>query len=50
MPLVSRAQAAFLRHNKPKLFKEFAAATPKGKKLPFRATKKQKRDLSRGYR
>jgi hypothetical protein len=34
MPLKSRAQAAWLKEHKPALFKEFAAATPKGTKLP----------------
>lgn len=36
MPLKSKAQAAFLKAKKPKLFKEFASKTPKGTKLPKR--------------
>ena len=36
MPLESQAQAAFLKHRKPKLFEEFRSKTPKGTKLPKR--------------
>ncbi len=41
MPLRSAAQAAYLKHNQPSIFKEFAAATPKGTKLPLHAGKKK---------
>lgn len=34
MPFKSKAQRAFLYMNHPEVAKEFAAATPKGKKLP----------------
>ena len=40
MPLKSQAQAAYLKHHHPEVFKEFAAATPKGKKLPYRVSSK----------
>lgn len=40
MPLKSAAQAAFLKHNDPSVFKEFAAATPKGTRLPHYVAKK----------
>lgn len=34
MPFKSQAQRAFLYSQKPKIAKEFAAKTPKGKQLP----------------
>ncbi len=40
MPFKSRAQRAFLFAQHPQLAKEFAAATPKGKKLPLHVAKK----------
>ena len=40
MPLKSQAQAAYLKANDPKVFAEFAAATRKGKKLPYKVRKK----------
>ena len=44
MPFKSKAQRAWMFANKPELAKEFAAATPKGAKLPKRvkAAKKGK--------
>jgi hypothetical protein len=36
MPLVSQAQAAYLKHNHPAVFREFARATPKGVRLPYK--------------
>jgi hypothetical protein len=42
MPLKSKAQAEYLRKNKPELYKEFSDKTPKGTKLPDRAEKPQK--------
>ncbi len=36
MPLRSQAQAAYLKRHHPGVYKEFAAETPKGKKLPKR--------------
>jgi len=45
MPLVSRSQAAYLKDHKPELFKEFAAATPKGTKLPYKAKKRPVRKI-----
>jgi hypothetical protein len=42
MPLKSQAQAAFLKHKKPKLFEEFKSKTPKGKKLPKKVKSKKK--------
>jgi hypothetical protein len=53
MPLRSQAQAAYLKNNKPDLFKEFVAATPSGAKLPYkvkqgkRLQKAQKRPYER---
>jgi hypothetical protein len=42
MPFKSKAQAAYLKANNPKVFKEFASKTPKGAKLPMRVKKKKK--------
>lgn len=42
MPFVSQAQRGYMYSQHPKLAKEFEAATPKGKKLPYHV-KKQKR-------
>jgi len=39
MPFLSQAQRAWMYANKPKMAKEFEAATPKGKKLPERVKK-----------
>jgi len=41
MPLKSAAQAAFLKANDPKVFKEFAAATKKGTRLPYKVKPKK---------
>ena len=41
MPFKSRAQKAYLYANKPKVAKEFAKKTPKGKKLPSKVKKKR---------
>lgn len=35
MPFVSEAQRRYLWMKEPKVAKEFAAKTPKGKKLPY---------------
>lgn len=43
MPFVSQAQRGYMYSQHPKLAKEFEAATPKGKKLPYHV-KKQKRN------
>lgn len=40
MPFKSSAQRAFLFIHNPKVAKEFAAATPKGKKLPYHVSDK----------
>lgn len=40
MPFRSNAQRGFLFANNPKVAKEFAAATPKGKKLPRKVKRK----------
>jgi hypothetical protein len=40
MPFKSQAQRAFLFAKHPEIAKEFAAATPKGKKLPLRVSSK----------
>jgi hypothetical protein len=40
MPLRSAAQAAYLKDHDPKVFKEFAAATAKGKRLPYKVKPK----------
>ena len=37
MPFISQAQRGYLFVHNPKVAKEFAAKTPKGKKLPKRA-------------
>lgn len=42
MPFKSKAQRAFLFMHNPTVAKEFAAATPKGKKLPKHVAKKRK--------
>jgi hypothetical protein len=39
MPFKSEKQRKFLFANKPKVAKEFASKTPKGKKLPKRVKK-----------
>lgn len=39
MPFKSVAQRAYLYSNKPEIAKEFAAKTPKGKKLPKKVKK-----------
>lgn len=41
MPFKSEAQRKYLYANEPKVAKEFAAHTPKGKKLPKKAKKKR---------
>ena len=41
MPFKSQAQKGFLYANKPKIAKEFQAATPKGAKLPKKVAKKK---------
>ena len=41
MPFKSQKQRAYLYANKPKVAKEFASKTPKGKKLPKKVTKKK---------
>lgn len=43
MSLKSQAQAAYLKNNKPELFKEFVAETPSGSKLPYKVKGKGKR-------
>lgn len=40
MPFKSQAQRAYLYINEPQVAKEFAAHTPKGKKLPKKVKKK----------
>lgn len=40
MPFKSKAQRRFMYAKHPKLAKEFEAATPKGKKLPEKKSKK----------
>lgn len=42
MPFKSEKQRKYLWAKKPKVAKEFAEKTPKGKKLPKRAKKKGK--------
>ena len=42
MPFKSQAQRAYLYANEPKVAKEFAKETPKGKKLPKKIVKKKK--------
>lgn len=43
MPFKSKAQRRFLFSQKPKIAKEFAAKTPKGKKLPEKLGKKKRK-------
>jgi hypothetical protein len=43
MPLKSKAQAAYLKTNNPKVFKEFVKATHKGTKLPMHVKKTKKK-------
>lgn len=40
-PFRSQKQRKYLFSQKPKIAKEFAAATPKGKKLPLKVKKKR---------
>ena len=42
MPFKSKAQRRFLFAKHPKIAKEFAAKTPKGKKLPEKVKKKKR--------
>ena len=42
MPFKSESQRKFLFANKPKIAKEFASKTPKGKKLPNKVKKGKK--------
>jgi len=42
MPLKSKAQAAYLKKNKPELYEKFSAKTKKGVKLPDRVPQAQK--------
>lgn len=41
MPFKSEAQRGYLFVHDPKVAKEFASATPKGKKLPYHVKKKK---------
>lgn len=41
-PFLSKAQQKWMFANKPEMAKEFAAATPKGKKLPEKVKKTKK--------
>ena len=41
MPFKSQAQRRFLFANNPKIAREFASKTPKGKKLPNKVRKKK---------
>ncbi len=43
MPFKSKAQRRKLFATKPKLAREFAAETPKGKRLPERVKKKRRK-------
>lgn len=43
MPFKSEAQRRYLYANEPKVAKEFASKTPKGKKLPAKVTKGKKK-------
>lgn len=43
MPFKSKSQRAYLFANEPEIAKEFAAHTPKGKKLPKKVKKKGKK-------
>lgn len=47
MPFRSKAQRRYLYATHPELAKEFEAATPKGKKLPEKVSKKKKRKRSK---
>jgi hypothetical protein len=49
MPFQSRAQRGFLYANHPKLAKEFEAATPKGKKLPYHKKKSKGKSAHTGF-
>lgn len=42
MPFQSQAQRGFMYAKHPELAKEFEAATPKGKKLPYHKAKKSR--------
>lgn len=44
MPLKSKAQAAYLKYNKPEIYEEFKSKTKKGTKLPL---KKGKRNIKK---
>jgi hypothetical protein len=43
MPFESQAQRGFMYANHPEVAKEFEAATPKGKKLPYKKGKDKKK-------
>ena len=43
MPFKSEAQRKFLYANEPKVAKEFASKTPKGKKLPAKVKPKKRK-------
>ena len=47
MPFKSEAQRRFLFSQKPSIAKEFAAATPKGAKLPKKVDNSRKEALKR---
>lgn len=47
MPFRSKAQAAFLKTHNPAVYKKFAAATPKGTRLPAELPAKPKHKAKR---
>lgn len=49
MPFTSQAQRGFLFAHNPKVAKEFAAATPKGAKLPYHAPKPRRGIISQHF-
>jgi hypothetical protein len=48
MPFESQAQRGYMYANHPKLAKEFEAATPRGKKLPYHKNKSKVAAISKG--
>jgi hypothetical protein len=48
MPFKSQAQRGYMYSQHPKLAKEFEAATPKGKKLPYHIASSRAKGISKG--
>jgi hypothetical protein len=49
VPFKSEAQRGYMFIHHPEIAKEFAKATPKGKKLPYHVKKDQKKSEHKGF-